>query len=57
MASSGSWMEVSVSLSYRVRQYSFPPWAPQLGETQDHTGTLQGHLGQDLPQLTEPGVP
>ena len=25
--------------------------------TQDHTGTFQGHLGQDLPQFTEPGVP
>ena len=25
--------------------------------TQDHTGTFQGHLGQDLPQSTEPGVP
>ena len=29
--------------------------SPILG-TQDHTGTFQGHLGQDLPQFTEPGI-
>ena len=57
MASSGNWTEVSVSLSNRVRRYSFPPWAPQVGVTQEYTGTFQGHLGQDLPEFTEPGVP
>ena len=28
-----------------------------IGGSQDHTGTFQGHVGQDLPQFTEPGVP
>ena len=53
MASSGSWMEVSVGLSNRVRQYSFPPWAPQFGGAQDYTGTFQGNLGQDLLKFIE----
>ena len=57
MALSGRWMEVSVSLSNRVRQYSFPPSAPIFGGTQDHTETFQDHVGQDLRRLTEPGVP
>ena len=32
IGSSDSWVEVSVSFSNRVRQYSFPPCAPQSGE-------------------------
>ena len=57
MASSGNRTELIVSLSRRVRQYSLPPWAPQTGEHRTHTGTLQGNRGQDLPQITETGVP
>ena len=33
------------------------PMGSPIGGTQDHTGTLRSHLGQDLPQFTEPGVP
>ena len=47
MASSGSWMEVSV----------VSPMSSPTGGTQDHTGLFQAHLGQDLPQFTEPRVP
>ena len=32
MSSSSNWTEVSVRLSKKVQQYSFPPWAPQSGE-------------------------
>ena len=57
MASSGNKTELIVSLSRRFRQYSFPPLGSPIGGTQDRTGTFQGHVGQDLPQFTEPGDP
>ena len=57
MASSGSWMEVSISLSNRVRQYSLPPWAPLSGEHRTIRERSWGHLGQDLPQSSESWVP
>ena len=55
MASLGSWMEVSVSFSNR--EVLISPMGSPIGEIQDHKETFQGHLGQDLPQFTEPGVP
>ena len=52
MASSGNRTELIVSFaSTRC------PMGSQIGGTQDHTGTFQGHLGHDLPQFTGPGVP
>ena len=58
MASSGSWMEVSVSLSNRLRQYSFPPWAPRSGEHRTIRELSRATLVKTFPSsLTEPGVP
>ena len=44
MASLGTWVEVSVSLSNRVRQYLLLPWAPQSGEHK----TMQERSGATL---------
>ena len=57
MASSSRWVEYSVSFSNRVRQYSFSPLAPQLGEHRTIRERSWGHLVHYLPKFTEPGIP
>ena len=57
MASSGNRTELIVSLSRRFSPVLVAPMGSPIGGTEDHTGTFQGHLGQHLPQFTEPGVP
>ena len=57
LASLGSWMEVSVSFSNGIHQCSFSPMSSPIVGTHDFMGAFQGHLGQDLPHFTEPGIP
>ena len=49
MESSGNWMEVTVILSNRVHQYSFPPWAPQSGEHRTIREPSRASLVKTLP--------
>ena len=57
MASSGSWMDVRVSLSDRVRQYSFPPWAPRWGEHRTIRERSRATLVKTLPSSLNLGFP
>ena len=57
MASSGNWTEVSVSLSNRVRQYSFPPWALQSGEHRTILECSGASLVKTFPSSLNLGLP
>ena len=57
MASSGSWMEVSVSLSNRVHQYLFPPWVFQFGEHSPIRERSRATLVRTFPSSLNLGFP
>ena len=57
MASSGSRMKVSISLSNRVRQYSFPPWDPRSGEHRTIRERSRATLVKTFPSSLNLGFP
>ena len=57
MVLSGSWMEVGVSLFNRVRQYSFPQWAPQSGEHMTIRERSRATLVKTFPSSLNLGFP
>ena len=57
MASSGSRTELIVNLSRRVRQYSLPPWAPELGEHRTIREHSRANLVKTFPSSLNLGFP
>ena len=57
MAPSGNRGQLIVSLSRRVRQYSLPPWAPQLGEHRTIRECSKSTLVKTFPSSLNLGFP
>ena len=57
MASLGSWVDVKVSFFNTVRQYSFPPWAPQSEEHRIIRDRSTATLVKTFPSSLSPGFP
>ena len=57
MASSGNRTELIVSLSTRVRQYSLPPWALQLGEHRTIRERSKATMVKTFPSSLNLGFP